>query len=126
MIHILTEENLQLRNRVFPIPPGIRSHLRRTLASYKGDKTINGYKRLNNLISTDAITYSEMRRIKNYFDTYAGPQDSTEYILNGGNEMKLWVNTTLSSATNAIRDFKEMQRTMGVRNAFRKPHTKSN
>ena len=54
MLHLLIENN-ELKNRVFPIPDGVRKILQQTLDNYNGDKTIDGYKRLNNLLSSDNI-----------------------------------------------------------------------
>lgn len=126
MIHLINEDgNSDLKTRVFPLAKGIKKHLIQTLNNYNGDKTIEGYKRLNNLISMkNGITYSEMKRLKNFFDNYQGTNKSMEYILNGGEPMKLWVNNTLYTATKAVRDFKQAKSDAGMSNAFRKPHEK--
>ena len=124
MLHLLTETNNDLKNRVFPIPDGVRKILRQTLKNYNGDKTVDGYKRLNNLLSMDNISYYEMKRIKNFFDNYKGTDKSTEFILNGGEPMKTWVNDTLGLATKAVHDFKQTKKDNGVNNAFIKPHEK--
>lgn len=123
MIHLLIENNI-LKNRRFKLPDGILKKLNRILNSYHGDKTIDGYKRLNNIIKMDSITYNELKRIKNFFDNFKGNINSYEYILNGGEEMKLWVNNTLRTATKAVKDYKQTQKDNGVANAFIKPHTK--
>lgn len=127
MLHFLFEDgNAELKNRVFPLGDGIRKHLQSTLNNYTGDKTTNGYKRLNNLLSMDnGIAYNEMKRIKNFFDHYTGSDKSDEFILNGGEPMKLWVNNTLNTATTAIRDFKQAKKDAGINNAFIKPHEKN-
>lgn len=125
MLHILLEDgNSALKNRVFPLPDGIRKHLQKTLDSYNGDKTVDGFKRLNNLLQMKNIEYNEMKRLKNYFDNYNGSANTIEYLLNGGDEMKLWVNNTLSTATNAIHDFKQTMKDAGVDNMFIKAHSK--
>lgn len=125
MLHLLlTEENSDLKNRTFPLPDGVRDLLQKTLDNYNGDKTIDGYKRLNNLLSMDNISYREMKRIKNFFDHYNGTDKSTEFILNGGEPMKNWVNDTLDLATKAIHDFKQAKKDAGVSNAFIKSHEK--
>ena len=125
MLHIITEENSQLIGKTFLIPNGIKKHLVSTFKSYDGDKTVDGYKRLKNLIELDRISYNELRRIKNFFDNYVATTQSSEYILNGGDTMKYWVDTTLDKATKAIRDFKYTKKNAGFKNAFIKPHTKS-
>jgi len=125
MLHIITEGgNSELKGRKFPIPDNVRKLLSNTLENYKGDKTIDGYKRLNNLLSMDGISYNEMKRIKNFFDKYNGSDKSAEYILNGGDAMKTWVNNTLNTATKSIHDFKQAKKNAGVKNAFIKTHNK--
>lgn len=126
MIHLINEDgNSALKGRVFPIPKGIRKHLMSTLENYTGDKTIDGFKRLNNLLSMeDGIAYNEMKRIKNFFDNYRGPVDGTEYVLNGGDEMRLWVDNTLGTATKSIRDYKQAMKDAGQKNMFIRSHEK--
>lgn len=125
MLHILNEENSMLKNRKFPIPDGIRKFLNKTLRDYNGSKTIDGYKRLNNILSMQALSYAEMKRIKNFFDNYNGTKNSSEYILNGGDAMKTWVNNTLNTATKAIKDFKTAKKNSGINNSFRREHDKN-
>ena len=47
-----------------------------------------------------------------------------EYTLNGGDDMKLWVNMTLSNATQRIKNDKYAKKAAGISNAFIKPHEK--
>lgn len=125
MIHILNEGNKELKHRVFPLGKGIKKHLIATLKNYEGNKTVDGYKRLNNILSMDnGISYNEMKRIKNFFDNYQGTDKSVEFILNGGEPMKLWVNNTLNTATKSIHDFKQAKKDSGINNAFIKTHEK--
>ena len=55
MLHIITENN-DLKNRTFPLPDGVRKILQKTLDNYKGDKTVDGYKRLNNILNMQTIS----------------------------------------------------------------------
>lgn len=125
MIHIISEGNKELNRRLFVIPPGVRKHLKATLAGYNGDKTVDGYKRLNNLLGMETVSYLEMKRIKNFFDHYAGTDKSVEFQLNGGDAMKTWVNNALQTATTSIRDFKRAKKEAGIENAFIRQHTKN-
>lgn len=127
MLHIINEDgNKELKGKVFHLNDGIKKHLQNTLNNYNGDKTIDGYKRLNNLLSMKGgINYNEMKRLKNFFDNYSGSDKSIEFILNGGIPMKLWVNNTLNGATKAIHDFKQAKKEAGLKNAFIKPHDKN-
>ena len=125
MLHLIFESNQELKNRSFPLMRGIRKHLQGVLDSYNGDKTVDGYKRLNNILNMDIVSYEEMKRIKNFFDNYNGTTKSAEFILNGGEPMKTWVNNTLNTATTAIRDFKQAKKDAGMENAFIRPHNKN-
>ena len=123
MLHIITENN-ELKHRTVPLPDGVRKILNKTLSNYHGDKTIEGYKRLNNILDMNTISYQEMKRIKNFFDNYNGSDKSAEFILNGGDAMKTWVNNTLYTATKSIHDFKQAKKDAGINNAFIKHHEK--
>ncbi|MBP5457492.1 MAG: hypothetical protein J6Y37_13450 [Paludibacteraceae bacterium] len=116
--------NRELKNRKFKLPDGIRKHLIRTLETYNGDKTVDGYKRLNNILGMGSIAYNEMKRIKNFFDGYNGDGKTIDYILNGGEPMRTWVDNTLNTATATIRDFKQAKKDAGFKNAFISPHEK--
>lgn len=124
MIHIINENN-ELKHRKFPLGRGIKKYLLKIKSQYKGDKNVEGYKRLNNILEMDGINYNEMKRLKNFFDNYNGDTNSTEYILNGGKNMALWVNNTLNNATKSVYEFKKAQKEAGISNAFIKPHEKN-
>ena len=123
MIHFVNESN-ELKNRKFPIPDGVRKKLTAIKDNYNGDKNMLGYKRLCNILDMDGIKYSEMKRLKNFFDNYEGSDKSMEYILNGGEPMKLWVTNTLYTATKSVHDYKQAKKDAGIKNAFIKPHNK--
>lgn len=129
MLHLITEGNKELKNRYFVLPNGIRKHLQQTLDDYNAsgaDRSIDGYKRLNNILSTEnGISYEDMKRIKNFFDNYKGTPENQTYILNGGDAMHTWVNNTLNTAEKAIKDKKQALKDAGVENAFIRHHTKS-
>lgn len=124
MLYLFEDGNSELKGRKFPLPIGIRKHLTQILNNFNGNKNSVGYKRLNNLLSMDGIEYNEMKRIKNFFDNFNGKEDSIEFQLNGGKAMQTWVNNTLSTATNAIKGFKNAKKEAGMDNSFIKPHTK--
>lgn len=125
MLHFLTEENRELKGKVFTLPDGIRKHLRNTLERFSDQTTKDGYKRLNNILSMENISYYEMKRIKNFFDNFKGKEDNVEFQLNGGKPMRTWVNNTLNTATSAVRDFKQAKKDAGIENAFIKKHSKN-
>ena len=131
MLHLLFESgdgNSELKGKRFPLGKNIYAHLKETLDNYKGDKSIEGYKRLVNIINMNdnegGILYNEMKRIKNFFDNYNGSRDSVNYILNGGEPMENWVRNTLNTAIETVKGFKQAKAMGGLNNSFRKEHTK--
>lgn len=124
MLHLILEGNKELKNRVFPLPKGIRKYLTNLLSNYNGSKNTEGYDRLNNILQMKHITYQEMKRLKNFFDNFQGNVKSDEYQLNGGDALKTWVNNTLYTATSAIRNFKQAKKDAGISNAFIRHHSK--
>ena len=56
-----------------------------------------------------------MKRLKNFFETFNRRLDDEEYILNGGEPMKIWVLNTLNSATASVNATKKL-RTQAMRN----------
>lgn len=124
MLHLLTEENSDLKGKRFFLPDGIRKFLQKIVGLKPWNKKSQGYQRIHTILENESITYEDLKRIKNFFDSYAGSPKSDEYILNGGEPMKTWVNNTLSSATKSIKDFKTAKKEAGFHNAFKKPHEK--
>jgi hypothetical protein len=114
---ILNEENNDLKGKMFPIFDGLRKHLKKTLSDYEernGDKNNDGYDRLVWICSQDSISTEEMKRIKNFFDNFMGTEECDDFILNGGKEMKDWVNRMLKVATDTVKNEKEAKQLMGL------------
>lgn len=129
MIHLLENNNnggnSQLKNDYFIIPYGLMSHLKNIQKTYSNDSNHEYYEHLTNIISNGKIPYGDMKKIKSFFDNYSGDENSIDFILNGGNEMKTWVNMTLNTAVNNIKNIKYAQKEAGIKNAFIKPHEKN-
>jgi hypothetical protein len=90
-------------------PDDKREHMRVCALKVKdADKTTEGYKRNQELQGKKTITYKQLKRIKNFFDNYKGKQTTPEFILNGGIEMKTWVNNELRYGTKALVFFKQL------------------
>lgn len=126
MLH-LVNENSELKGRRFQIGTNLLKHLETTMANYNGDKSVEGYKRLHNIISmadNGGIKYEEMKRLKNWFDTHQLAKETEEYILNGGDEMRTWIDSTLNRATKAVKDWKQARKDAGEKNVFIKAHEK--
>jgi hypothetical protein len=88
------------------------------------DKRSEGYKRNQELQNKNFITYKQLKRIKNFFDNFKGNQKDKEFILNGGFEMKNWVEDTLRRMRDGLHITKRNKMETGMSNQFIKPHEK--
>jgi hypothetical protein len=108
-------------------PKQMRDHLTTCFNQVKGaNENIEGFKRNQELQTKSFIDYKQLKRIKNFFDTFKGNQNDASFILNGGVVMKNWVDNELRR----MREFGKMTKTnkmnTGMQNAFIKPHEKKN
>jgi len=116
--------NRDLQDKYFNCSDEVIGKLQSALAKYGQDTNNKGYNRAKDIVDNKRISYQQMKRIKNYFDKYEGEGMDPEYILNGGNTMKKWVNQTLENSRNTIHDIKKVKMNSGIENAFKKTHTK--
>jgi hypothetical protein len=108
-----------------PFPDNMRNHIRIcfTKANDANDE-VDGYLRNQELQNQEFIDYKQLKRIKNFFDNFTGNEKELPFILNGGFEMKNWVNNELRK----MREFGRMTKTnkmnTGMQNQFIDNHTK--
>lgn len=114
-----------INRKSFDIPDYLLTELRNIFNRYSEHSTNVGYKRLKGLIMNKIIGYSQMKRIKNYFDNYSGDRGDIDYLLNGGPQMEDWVNSQLTEERGKIEDEKHIRKDNGELNQFRKAHTKT-
>ena len=88
------------------------------------DKNSEGFKRNKELQNQNFIGYPQLKRIKNFFDNFKGNQKEPEFILNGGFEMKNWVNDTLRKMRDGIELTSKNKMNAGMQNQFIEPHSK--
>ena len=106
-------------------PNDKREHLKKCFHMVKGaDENTEGFNRNKELQDKNFIEYKQLKRIKNFFDNFIGNHKEPSFILNGGVEMKNWVNNELRK----MRDYTKMTKTnkmdAGMMNQFIKPHEK--
>lgn len=117
--------NKDLYNKEFPIPDDMKIHLKKNMERVKSvAKDTEGYRRNMELQAQKTISYPQLKRIKNFFDSFKGKTNDIEYILNGGSEMNAWVNTTLNSVRENLKSLKTNKKEAGFSNQFRREHTK--
>lgn len=117
--------NKDLYDSEVELPDHLRKHLKISFLKMKDkNKRSEGYKRNQELQNKNFITYKQLKRIKNFFDNFKGNQKDKEFILNGGFEMKNWVEDTLRRMRDGLHITKRNKMETGMSNQFIKPHEK--
>jgi len=117
--------NKAIYDNEIEIPENYRNHLKICFQKVKNpDKNGEGYKRNQELQNQNFIGYPQLKRIKNFFDTFKGKQDDPEFILNGGFEMKNWVKDELRKMREYGHLTNKNKMNVGMQNQFIKPHEK--
>lgn len=88
------------------------------------DNNTEGYNRNKELQNQKFITYKQLKRIKNFFDNFKGNQTEPPFILNGGVEIKNWVNDELRKMRDYLKNTKINKMNAGMMNQFLDPHEK--
>ena len=127
-------ENEQLNNWHPVLSDEMIHHLQSTMKKYgNGNESKKGYKRLASILSNynaringmpengynkrknnGNFDENYMKQVKHFFDTYTGDKSDIEYILNGGDKMKRYVDSMLKrerkTANSLHKDEKEAKR----------------
>jgi hypothetical protein len=117
--------NSKLQNKGYKVPNKVINKINQALKMVDvNDKHAKGYKRANDIIANKVISYSQMNRLKNYFDNYEGDGTDDEYKLIGGKVTQDWVDNSLNDDTEKIKRTKKVKMDGGMENQFIKPHEK--
>ncbi len=117
--------NRSLYDNEIEFPSDKREHMRKCFHMVKNaDENTEGYKRNKELQSQKFITYKQLKRIKNFFDTFKGNHKEPSFILNGGVEIKNWVNDELRRMREYVKNSKTNKMNTGMMNQFIDPHEK--
>jgi len=102
--------NQELYNKTYSVPSDVINYINKGLISHPHG---NGVKRAKFIIKNGVLTYQELKRLKNFFDTF-NPQtdDRNQYELAGGQLMKAFIETTLNADRHAVKSGKEVKRDM--------------
>ena len=88
------------------------------------NENTEGYNRNKELQSQKFITYKQLKRIKNFFDNFKGSHKHPSFILNGGVEIKNWVNDELRKMREYVKNTETNKMNAGMMNQFIDPHEK--
>jgi hypothetical protein len=119
--------NSQLNDKYFKVPDNVFNQINRRLSAINPDtEQAKGLKRAKDIVADRKISYSQMKRLKNYFDTYKGDGNDEEFKLIGGKVTRMWVDKTLGSNRDSILQSKKAKMDGGLENQFLKTHEKDN
>jgi hypothetical protein len=107
--------NSNLYDDVWDFPEEMRNHMKICFAKVKNaDANTEGFNRNRRLQTIKSIGYPELKRIKNFFDTYQGKNVDAPFILNGENKMKNFVESILSGARQSLSTTKQIKNQTGA------------
>ena len=119
--------NKNLYDKEIEFPSDKQKHMKICFQKVpNADTNTEGYKRNLELQNKNFISYKQLKRIKNFFDNFIGNQNEPEFILNGGVEIKNWVNNELRRMREYIKNTKTNKMDAGMMNQFIDPHEKKN
>ena len=116
--------NKDLYHRKAKLPDSLKSHLQKSFEMTEGDSNTEGYNRNKELRETGIVSYSVLKRIKNWFDKYDGDGSDAPYNLNGGDRMKKWCDHVLSQWRDTLHHGKQIRSDAGMENQFIDTHEK--
>jgi hypothetical protein len=119
--------NSKLVGKIFDIPHRVLKAININLTKFSDQKDSKGYKRAIFLLKNKRCTYEQLKRIKNYFDSVDKENfDEIEYLLNGGDELKNWVEDTLTQSRQDVNRGNSIRSSAGLKNQFRSKRKDSN
>ena len=118
--------NQELQGNYYNLPKNVLDELKKKFDSYEknnGDKSLEGYTRLKNLVETGRLTYENLKNIKHILES--NRENTVIYELNGGNLLETWINETLKVARTTSELKKDLKDKAGIENAYKKTHYKN-
>jgi len=118
--------NKDLYGHKVPLPEEVVTYLGQCFDAAQGaSESTEGFKRNQELRNSGEITYQQLKRVKNWFDSFQGAKNDLSYILNGGDYVRNWINQTLDSMRNDVHLGKKIKSEV-LPNQFLQTHTKDN
>ena len=119
--------NKLLQSKSYKVPDKIFNRINTMLKTINvNDKHAKGFKRAKDIVADRQVSYSQMNRLKNFFDSYNGDGSDDEFKLIGGKLTRKWVEDSLSQDTESIKRVKKAKMDGGMENQFIKTHEKDN
>lgn len=97
--------NKQLYGNEYTIPDNVLKHINKYLLMYPNN---DGIKRGKNLLKLKSVSYSSLKRLKNFYEEYEKKGgDKIQYELSGGDLMKDFVNQKLKTERKSSEIYKK-------------------
>ena len=87
--------NKELYDRKVKIPDSLCNHLSQCFDSVDANSNVEGFNRNQDMRKSGVATYQQIKRIKNWFESYDGTKEELPFILNGGERMEKWCDSVL-------------------------------
>jgi hypothetical protein len=117
--------NSKLYGNIVIIPNTLLKHLEDCFNSTQGNTNIEGWKRNQDLRQSKQVSYQQIKRIKNWFDSYNGNKEDAPFILNGGDRMNNWCDEVLRVWRDDVKTSKQRKSDAGMQNQFLSAHQKN-
>jgi len=116
--------NSGLYDRKAKLPDGLVKHLEDCFNSVSADSNVEGYNRNKELRQNKIATYQQIKRIKNWFDSFSGRKEDAPFILNGGDRMLSWCDEVLRVWRDNSDSSKKHKSDAGMQNQYIDNHIK--
>lgn len=116
--------NKSLYNQIVMLPDSLIKHLTDCFNSVNGNSNVEGFNRNQELRQSKQTTYQQLKRIKNWFDSYTGKKEDAPFILNGGDRMKQWCDHALTQMRSQVSNSKKIKSDGGMQNQYIDSHQK--
>lgn len=118
--------NKDLYNKRVKFPDEMKEHMKQSASAVQNaNQYTEGFKRNQELQNQTSVTYKQLKRIKNFFDSFKGETNESSYILNGGERMKGWTEGALRFLRDSIHNTKHNKMEVGLENQHIKNHEKN-
>lgn len=101
--------NSKLYDNKYSVPKEILDDIN---ASYIRYSNMDGSKRAKNILKDKSLTYQQLKRLKNYFDS--ADINSPQYLLAGGNNMKTFIERTLNDERDRVAKSTDLRRDTNI------------
>jgi hypothetical protein len=117
--------NKDLYGKSWDFPEEMRNHMKVCFKKVQGaDANVEGFNRNKRLQSAQSLSYPELKRIKNFFDTYQGTTTDAPFVLNGEHKMKNFVESILSGSRQSLSGSKSIRNNTGMTDkSYTKPQS---